>query len=297
MSLESLMVATQSLGASMDALAAVGAELRLRHECLFAAPRVRLSLEEVVQRIDLKLLEGVTKNEEHAALRIIEAFFRQAIDLLEHPARVPGWSYTDPIVLHGQGLASQRFIRAIETLASGKAELKATLDRSGTLLDVGTGAGWLAIEAARSWPTWNVVGIDPWEPALSIARANVAESGLEQRIELRAQSVEQLEDKDAFTLAWLPGPFLRAEIVPAALERVSRALAPGGWLVFSLFASPPGPLGEAVTKLKIVRNGGYPWKTRDIEDKLRELGFEQIESFSVIGSTLIVGRMASCLRY
>jgi hypothetical protein len=98
------------------------------------------------------------------------------------------------------------------------------------------------------------------------------------------------------TLAWLPGPFLRAEIVPAALERVSRALAPGGWLVFSLFASPPSPLGEAVTTLKIIRNGGYPWKTRDIENKLRGLHFEQIESFSVVGSTLIVGKTGSCLR-
>jgi hypothetical protein len=31
----------------------------------------------------------------------------------------------------------------------------------------------------------------------------------------------------------------------AALERVYKALAPGGWLVFGLYAPPPNALGEA----------------------------------------------------
>ena len=290
MSIESLMTATQSLGASMDALAALGAELRLRREGLFAAPRVRQLVQEVVQRIDPKMLNGITADQEVTALAIIEAFFRQAADLLESPARAPGWSTRDPAVINGQGLTSRRFVRAIEMVAARMPDLKATLERPGSFLDVGTGAGWLAIEAARSWPAWKVVGIDRWEPALSLARTNVAASGMQQRIELRAQSVEQLEDKDAFTLAWLPGPFLPADIVPAALERIRRALVPGGWLVFSLFASPPGPLGEALTALKVVRNGGHPWKTADVEHKLGDLGFEQIESSSTAGSTLIVGR-------
>lgn len=296
MSLEALMVATQKLGASMEALAALGAELRLRRDKLFAAPRLRQLLQEVVHGIDPKMLDGVTADQEQAALAIIEGFFRQAVDLLENPARAPGWTHADPAVLHGQGLASRRFIRVIEVLASRQADLKEALQRPGVLLDVGTGVGWLAIEVARSWPAWKVVGIDRYEPALSLARKNVAASGFEQRIELRAQSVEQLEDEGAFTLAWIPSPFLPPEIITAALERVRRALVPGGWVVFAVMMPPACLWGEALTALKVVRNGGHPWKTEEVENKLLRMGFDQIEASPAAGTTLIVGRTKSAER-
>lgn len=296
MSVESLMVTTQKLGTSMEALAALGAELRVRQGGLFVAPRLRELLQEVVQRLDPKMLHGVAADDEAGALAIIDALFRQAIDLLENPARAPGWSYTDPAVLHGQGLTSRRFIRAIETFAARKPDLKATLDRPGTLLDVGTGVGWLAIEAARSWPAWNIVGIDRWEPALGLARKNVATSRLEQRIELRAQSVEQLEDREAFTLVWLPSAFLPPEIITAALERIRRALVPGGWVVFGVMEPPAAPWGEALTALKVVRNGAHPWKAEEVENKLRGLGFEQTEACATAGTTLIVGRTGLAAR-
>jgi SAM-dependent methyltransferase len=193
---------------------------------------------------------------------------------------MPGWSYADPEVLQGMGLRSRRFVPHIEVLASRRSEVRDALQRPGVLLDVGTGTGWLAIEAARAWPAWRVVGIDRHEPALTLARANVAASGMEKRIELRRQSVEQLEDVEAFTIAWLAGPFLPPEIVAAALERCRRALLPGGWLVFGLFLPSSEPFGPALNALQIVRDGGYPWTRAGIEERLRALGFTQIESYS-----------------
>ena len=44
--------------------------------------------------------------------------------------------------------------------------------------------------------------------------------------------VERLEETATFTVAWLPGPFISAEVMDRALERVRCALAPGGWLIF-----------------------------------------------------------------
>jgi hypothetical protein len=35
---------------------------------------------------------------------------------------------------------------------------------------VSSGVGWLTIEAAQSWPTLHVVGVDSWPPALDLAR-------------------------------------------------------------------------------------------------------------------------------
>jgi SAM-dependent methyltransferase len=291
MSFDSLMSAAQRLSTSMEALAALGAELRLRREGHFAAPRVRHLLQEVVQGIDPKALDGLSAEQETTALAIIEGMFGHAIDLLDKPARMPGWSYSDPAVLQAMGLRSRRFVSHIEVLASQQTEVRDALQRPGVLLDVGTGTGWLAIEAARAWPEWRVVGIDRHEPALELARANVAASGMEKRIELRRQSVEQLEDVEAFTIAWLAGPFLPPGVVAAALERCRRALLPGGWLVFGLFLPPSEAFGPALNALQIVRDGGYPWTKAEIEERLRALGFTQIESYSSVPPMLhVVGR-------
>ncbi len=55
-----------------------------------------------------------------------------------------------------------------------------------SFLDVGTGVGQLAVAAAGLWPRATIVGIDVWQPSLERARANVAQAGLGERIELRA---------------------------------------------------------------------------------------------------------------
>jgi SAM-dependent methyltransferase len=278
MSFESLMTELTALNSSVEALAALGAELRLRREGLGGDPRVRSFLQEVVDKISPELFTGLNPNQEFAALALIQTFFRQAIELLENPGRAPGWSYEDPVILESQGQASRLIVRSIETVAAQRPDIGAILRQPGAFLDIGTGVGWLAIEAARAWPTLRVVGIDSWEPALRLARKNLAQSGVEDRVELRWQRIEQVEDEAIFTLAWLPGPFIAAETM--ALECVYRALAPGGWLVFGLYAPPPSALGEALTNLRTVRGGGHPWKTNEAEERLRVLGFERIETLS-----------------
>ena len=173
-------------------------------------------------------------------------------------------------------------------LASRLPDLQRTLHERGAFLDVGTGVGWLAVEAARAWPALRCVGIDVWEPALRLARANLAGAGMEERVELRAQGVEELEEQDAFTLAWLPGIFMPLDVVPAALKNLHRALTPGGWLVFSVLGALPDPLGVALAAMKVARNGAHPWKAAEGEEQLRRLGLEQVETFSLDPMTVIV---------
>jgi hypothetical protein len=68
MSFESLMTKCQTLKSSIEALAAIGAELRLRREKLSGDPRVRPLLQEVVHHIDPELLDDLNANQEQAAL-------------------------------------------------------------------------------------------------------------------------------------------------------------------------------------------------------------------------------------
>lgn len=291
MSFESLLAVIQRLSISVEALAALGAQLRLQQQGRDGDPRVRTLLSAVVRAVDPQVLENVDTNQQKAALALIQVVFRQALDLLENPGRAPGWSYTDPDILQSQGQVSRLIIRGIEALAAQRPVLSEALRRPGAFLDIGTGAGWLALEAASSWPAVRVVGIDPWEPALTLARKNLASSGVAERVEFRSQGVESLQEEAAFSLAWLPGPFIAVEIAERALEVVYRALVPGGWLIFGFNPSPPGPLAEALANFRIVRGGGHPWTSKEVEDKLRANGFEQIEAYSPMPQILfVVGR-------
>src|SRR5258706_8639575 len=278
MSFESLMAISQRLSVSVEALAALGAELRWRQEGLEGDARVRALLHEVVNALDLQLLDGVDPDREASVLALIQTIFRQAVDLFENPGRVPAWTHQDPIILQSQGQVSRLIVRGIDALAIQRPELGAMLRGGGAFLDVGTGVGWLAIDMARSWPALRIVGVDPWQPALALARENLAKSGVAERIELRSQRAEHLDDVATFTLAWLPGPFIAAEIAGRALERIHRALAPGGWLIFGINAPPLGRLEEALTTLRNARSGGYPWTPTDVEDRLRASDFQGVES-------------------
>jgi SAM-dependent methyltransferase len=280
MSFESLMTKLRNLNSSVEALAAIGAEARLRQEEFDGDPRVRSLLQEVVHHSAPELLEGLDANQERAALALIQTSFRHALDLLENPARTPGWNYRDPVILESQGQISRLTFRGIDTLAAQRPDLAAALRQPGAFLDVGTGVGWIAIEAARSWPAQRVVGIDSWEPALALARKNLSLSGVTERVELRSQRVEDLDDKETFTLAWLPGPFIPLRVGAIALQRIHRALVPGGWLIFGLNPGPPSALDEALTNLRIVRGGGHPWTTKEVEERLGAHGFERIEAWS-----------------
>jgi len=226
-SIDSLMSAALRLSVSVDVLAAVGAKLQLRQAGTDSDPRLRGLLDDIIRATDPRLLDDIDDNQKASALALIRAILRQAIDLLDNPGRKAGWTYRDSEILQTQGQVSRLIVRSINAMAAQRSDLHSILQRPGAFLDVGTGTGWLAIEAARCWPSLRVVGIDPWEPALALARQNLAASGLAERIEVRSQRVEQLDEASTYTLAWIPGPFIGAKAGERDLPLIRRALKPG----------------------------------------------------------------------
>ena len=287
MSFDSLIATVQRLQTSAEALAALGAELRLRREGLPADPSIVARLHDVLRALDPALVNGLSPEQEETALVMIQSALGQALDLMSDPARAPGWSHVDPAILQGQGLGSRRFVRAIEAAATRQRDLHRVLTEPGVFLDVGTGVGWLAIEAARAWPTLRCIGIDVWEPALRLARANLAGAGMEDRVKLRTQAVEDLKESEVYSLAWLP-PFIPVSVMPSALKCIRRALAPGGWLVMCILGAMPDALSQALATLKLARIGTYSWTASEVEDRLREFSFEQVETFSHTPTTVII---------
>lgn len=73
---------------------------------------------------------------------------------------------------------------------------------------------------------------------------------------------------------------MATEIADQALERIHRALAPAGWLIFGVNAPPRDALEEALVSLRLTRSGGHPWTPMEVEERLRAHAYKQIEAFA-----------------
>jgi ubiquinone/menaquinone biosynthesis C-methylase UbiE len=134
------------------------------------------------------------------------------------------------------------------------------------LLDVGTGTGIVAIEAAKAiGPTGRVVGVDLSENMLAAARAKAEHLGLSRISGFHRMDAERLELPDGsfdtvlclFALLHFPDP------VRALLE-MRRVMKPGGRLVLAVGSRPPRSIRALVHY--VGRLPGY----------VRELGGRQL---------------------
>jgi SAM-dependent methyltransferase len=290
MSYLQLLARTRDLEAAAQIMGVLGAELRLRQLGQDGHPSVRGALQAVLRNLEPDLLDGLEPGQIAAIIGQLTYALQEALDLIIEPERAPGWGYTDQAILQERGRGSRGQARNFANLARQRPALAAILDDC-RFLDIGTGVGWLAIEAAKTWPGVQVVGVDIWEPSLQLAAINVAAEGLQDRITLRRQSVTDIDDEEAFDLIWLPSPFLPREVVESALPRVVRALAPGGFLVFGMFAARPDPLSQALSDLLTIRSGGHPWRSEDVKGHLGAAGLRELEYAGGDGvGSVVIGR-------
>ncbi len=113
-----------------------------------------------------------------------------------------------------------------------------------------------------------MVGLEPQDAPLAQARRNVTAAKLEDCIELRAQRIEDLADREAFDLVWLPQAFLPREVLERGLRRAWAALRPGGWSLLLAFSTPGMNLHAALLRLANVTYGGDPLYPEQIAELL-----------------------------
>ena len=119
--------------------------------------------------------------------------------------------------------------------------------REGRLLDVCTGTADMALEAARQFPTAQIIGVDFSRPMIALGEAKVARAHLADRIRLQVAPAEALPFPDesfnavtvAFGLRNLPDRH-------RGLREMWRVLRPGGRAVVLEFTTPPGRLFRRV---------------------------------------------------
>jgi len=276
MSFPELFSKTRDLIAAAQTMGVLGAELRLRQMGKEGHPRIRESLRRVLDTLEPGLLDGLEPGQIAAIIGQLTYGLQDSLDLIREPERAPGWAYTDPAILQERGRGSRAVVRNIANLARQRPALAAALSDA-KFLDIGTGVGWLAIEAAKTWSGMQIIGLDIWEPSLELARTNIVAEGLQNRITLRRQSITEIDDEAAFNVIWMPSPFLAREVVISALPRIARALTSAGFLLFGMFPSRPNPLGQALSELLTVRSGGHPWQFDEVRNQLVAAGLRDIE--------------------
>lgn len=214
----------------------------------------------------------------------------QSGDLVDRAKRrtlASGWMHTDLELLHAQGVAGRAGARALAE--QGVPFLAGLADRlnspSASFLDVGIGVGIIAIEMCRVYPTLHVVGLEPAEVPRREAIASVEAVGYADRIEVRNQRVEALNDVAAFDLAYLPQVFLSDEAFQFGLAAVWQALRRGGWLIMPAISVPGEDLQATLARLRNTIWGGGARLADEVAAAATRSGFEDVQVHPV-GSTV-----------
>ena len=277
-----LKAAVPLIGAA-EAAAALGAVLRMRVEDRAVEPALADRLEAVLGVLGVRDdVEALGAREAAALLGIVEGFLAQAADFVAMPDR-GGWNYDEASILLAQGHSSALVTTALyhHVVPALGEDLRQRMQQPGArFLDVGAGVAALSVSACRLWPQLRAVAVDPWQPALALARKLIAEEGMAERIELHHGIIEDFEDAEGFDLAWLPTFFIpRAGLAPAA-ERMRAAMRPGGWTTFGLYARSGEPLPDALADLRTVRQGGALVTAQEVVEVLRSAGFSDVGVYS-----------------
>lgn len=205
----------------------------------------------------LSVLQAPARDSLLATMRTVYLQSHQMIDDAKGRRLTTGWSYTDPEILLAQGLAGAPLVPMMGQVVQQLDGLAERLQRStAAFLDVGTGVATIAIEICRLFPMMHVVGLEPQAAPLTEARRRVAAAGLEDRIELREQRIENVTDRESFDLVWIPQMFLPRAALERGLRTAWAALRPGGWIIVPTFSTPGGDLPATLGRLRNIQFSG-----------------------------------------
>jgi ubiquinone/menaquinone biosynthesis C-methylase UbiE len=159
-------------------------------------------------------------------------------------------------------------LRRPEAFAALEQALAAVPGEPRHVLDLGTGTGAAAFEAARRFPSADVVGVDLAEQMLVQARMKTP-AELASRVTFQSADAERLAFEDgSFDLVLL------ANMIPFFNE-LARVVAPGGHVVFSFSGGSGTPIWVPPERLR---------------SELSARGFAEFADFEAAGATAMLAR-------
>lgn len=176
-------------------------------------------------------------------------------------------------------------LRALEENLLGL--LRAGWDGKGTVLDIGTGSGRLAVPIARGFPEAHVTGVDVWMKswgAFGLTKARAEKNAIMEKVSDRCTfqygNALDLPFKDGeFTIVVSAFTFHEIKVPDktALINEAVRVLAPGGTFVICDLLFPRGYLVKNVPELL---------------EKVQQLGVDDVRLKSLKEAGVDLGRLS-----
>lgn len=278
----------QELAKSTRMLALVGAAIKLRSGASCNSD-IQKQIELGASMAVGGAIDTIDSEQTSLALTMIGMALSEANELFQSPERGSKWDIVDRDAMQAIGRASKSAFARIKSLAEANPQMRQTLQ--GTFLDVGTGVAGIALEAARTCPELQVEGIDIWEPALEIARDNIAQSPFKDRVVVRNLDISDLDEENIYSLAWLPTMFLKRKTVETAIDRIAHASTKDAYLVAGLYTLPDDPFLALMAKLRTLRSGGEIIDPAELVSIMKARGYVDIQSSVTPVATFLFGRL------
>jgi ubiquinone/menaquinone biosynthesis C-methylase UbiE len=111
----------------------------------------------------------------------------------------------------------------------------------GSILDIGTGPGWLLIQIHQQSPKFRVVGVDASPSMVAKARKNISDAGLSDVVEIKEAEASHIPfADDSFDMIVSTGSIHHWKDPTACLNEVYRVLKRGGHaLIYDLVSDTP----------------------------------------------------------
>lgn len=197
--------------------------------------------------------------------------------LREGTLALEGWTHADESIIEAQGALTRLWTAKALPKLKFLPGLVGSLDRPGaSLLDVGAGAAGLSITLCQAYPHLTAIALEPAEHPAQVGERHVRQAGLDNRIVLRRQRVEHMEDEEAFDLAFLPQMFLPDSVIAEAARRIFRSLRPGGWLLVAMLADEGQNITSSVNRLKNLLWGGNARNLQHMKPHFVAAGFNPV---------------------
>jgi len=174
-----------------------------------------------------------------------------------------------------QSVAQALFENAKERPALGEA-------LGGRVLEVGAGLAALSLALAKLFPTTRFTAMDSNSSATKVAQVHVAASGFAARFAIRLRDLIHIDERASYNVAWLPAPFLPREGARIALDRLTLAIKPRGFLIIGN-AVTNGDASATASTPRLLRSNGHLWRTEELSGILRHQGYGDIERLCCAG--------------
>lgn len=100
---------------------------------------------------------------------------------------------------------------------------------TGTILDLGTGPGYLPVEIVKRKPNLNIIGIDLSKKLIQMAQANAAKAGLSSQLGFEVGNAANLRfDNDVFDMVISTGMLHSLKDPVRVLKEIYRVVTKGG---------------------------------------------------------------------